>query len=960
MYKCISIRGAREHNLKNVNIDIPKNCLVVITGVSGSGKSSLAFDTLYAEGQRRYVESLSSYARQFLEMNNKPDVDSIEGLSPAIAIDQRTVSKNPRSTVATITEIYDYLRVLFARIGIPYSPVTGLPIKKQSAMQMVDVLMELPKKTSIILLAPIVCGQKGEYKKDLLRYRRLSYEKVKIDGIYYGFDELPVIDKNKRHNIELVIDQIKIENDSREKLLSSVEDVLRISKGELCIEIESLPKGSPKVNKTEGEIMVFSEHFSCPLSGLVLSKIEPRIFSFNSPYGACPKCNGLGKEMCFDKKLLIPDPSLSLSEGAITVWQNQNSKYSNTQYKFRENLLEALSKHYRFSLEEPFEDLQKHIQNIILHGSGGEIIKISYQEGYKTSTVNKAYKGIIPLLEAQLQKTGSNRIVEELSRYQVQVDCSECSGYRIKKDSLCVRVGKLHIGEVSEFTIDKAYDWSKNLEKTLDPIRAKIARSILKEIERRLKFLIDVGVNYLTLNRMSSALSGGESQRIRLASQIGSNLTGILYVLDEPSIGLHQSDNNKLINTLKKLRDLGNSIIVVEHDEDTMRKADHLIDIGKYAGISGGRVIAQGTPEEVSKNEESITGKYLSEKYFIPVSKERRKYSRVITIKNVTTNNLKNVSVDIPIMNFVAVTGVSGSGKSSLILQTLYGVVMKKLHNSNKNCGKYTSIHGLENIDKIIEIDQQPIGRTPRSNPATYTGVFAPIRDWYTRLKESKLRGYLPGRFSFNVKGGRCEVCEGDGSLRVEMHFLSNVYIKCNECGGKRYNKETLQIKYNGKSISDVLEVTVDEGIKFFNDLPLINDKLKALQAVGLGYINIGQSAITLSGGEAQRIKLAKELSKRSTGRTLYILDEPTTGLHSHDIQNLLKVLHKLVDMGNTVIVIEHNLDVIKTADYVIDIGPQGGTKGGKIVAKGTPEEVSKAPNSITGQYLAAKLAMTS
>ncbi|WPX96531.1 excinuclease ABC subunit UvrA [Candidatus Bandiella euplotis] len=951
MHNYILVRGAKEHNLKNLDIDIPKNSLVVITGVSGSGKSSLAFDTIYAEGQRRYVESLSSYARQFLEMHGKPDVESIDGLSPAIAIDQKAASKNPRSTVATATEIYDYLRVLFARIGVPYSPATGLPIKKQSATQMVDALMRLPKGSNVILLAPVVRGQKGEHKKDLLQYRRLGYEKLKLDGKYYDFDELPHIDKNKKHDIELVVDRIKIEGDSRDRLVDGVESVLKISKGQLYAEVQHTK--SDKV-----EIIIFSEKFSCPVSGFSLPEIEPRIFSFNSPYGACSMCNGFGKIMSFDEKLVIPKPTLSLVEGAIAPWQKKNSRYSNAQDKFYESLIDALSKHYDFNPEIPFESLPTDIQKVILYGSGEEIIKFSYQDGYRMSTVSKAYKGAIPLLEEKAQKTESSYMIEELSKYQVQVNCRECSGYRVKKDSLCVKINNKHIGEVSELTIDQAHEWFKKLNKELDSMQVKISKLILKEIERRLKFLINVGLDYLTLNRPSSTLSGGESQRIRLASQIGSSLTGVLYVLDEPSIGLHQADNDKLIDSLKELRDLGNSVLVVEHDEDTMRQADYLIDIGRYAGVNGGEIMAQGTPEEVAKNPESLTGKYLSGEYFIPVPKERRGYNKnkVIHIKNVTTNNLKNVDVDIPIGNFVAVTGVSGSGKSSLVLQTLYGVVMKKLHHSNIECGEYSEIRGLENIDKVIEIDQQPIGRTPRSNPATYTGVFSPIRDWFAGLKESKLRGYLPGRFSFNVKGGRCEVCEGDGLLKIEMHFLPDVYVKCEECDGKRYNKETLQIKYNDKTISDVLEMTVDEGLKFFENLPLINEKLRALHEVGLGYISIGQSATTLSGGEAQRIKLAKELSKKSTGRTLYILDEPTTGLHSHDIQNLLKVLHELVNMGNTIVVIEHNLDVIKTADYIIDIGPHGGEKGGEVVAKGTPEEVAKSKGSLTGKYLADKL----
>lgn len=954
----IIIRGAKEHNLKNIDIDIPKNKLVVITGVSGSGKSSLAFDTVYAEGQRRYVESLSTYARQFLEMHNKPDIESIEGLSPAIAIDQKTTSRNPRSTVATATEIYDYLRILFARIGIPFSPATGLPIKKQSATQMVDSLMNLPKETSVVLLAPIVRGQKGEYKKDLLHYRRLGYEKLKINGVDYDFDELPSIDKNKKHNIELVVDRVNIADDSRNRIVESIENILKISHGLLYVEIKSIPKGSEKSDIKEDQILIFSEKFSCPVSGFSLPEIEPRIFSFNSPYGACQKCNGLGKEMSFNEKLIIPDKTLSLLEGAIAPWRKKSSKYSNTQGKFYESLLEALANHYEFNLESPYEELSKNIQNIILHGTGSENIKFSYQDGYRQSTINQPFKGVMPILEEKIHKTESNYVIEELSRYQVQINCSECEGFRVRKDSLCVKISNIHIGDVARFSIDSAYDWVTKLKDHLDPTQIKISKLILKEIERRLQFLINVGLNYLTLNRISSTLSGGESQRIRLASQIGSSLTGVLYVLDEPSIGLHQSDNDKLIISLKELRDLGNSIIVVEHDEDTMRQSDYLIDIGKYAGVNGGSVIACGTPEEVSKNEDSLTGQYISGKLLIPVPKQRREFNakKIIAVNNVNTNNLKDVSIKIPIGNFIAVTGVSGSGKSSLILHTLYGAVMNKLHNSNRNCGKYKSILGLENIDKIIEIDQQPIGRTPRSNPATYTGVFTPIRDWYAGLKESKLRGYLPGRFSFNVKGGRCEVCEGDGALKIEMHFLPDVYVKCDECNGTRYNKETLQIKYNGKTISDILKMTVDEGFSFFNKLPLINEKLNALSSVGLGYISIGQSATTLSGGEAQRVKLAKELSKKSTGRTLYILDEPTTGLHSHDIQNLLKVLHELVEMGNTVIVIEHNLDVIKTADHVIDIGPHGGVKGGEIIAYGTPEEISKNPNSITGKYLIHKL----
>ena len=958
MNDSIIIKGAKEHNLKNVSIEIPKNKLVVITGVSGSGKSSLAFDTIYAEGQRRYVESLSTYARQFLEMHNKPDVESIEGLSPAIAIDQKTTSKNPRSTVGTVTEIYDYLRILFARVGIPISPVTGLPIKKQSVTQIVDSLMNFPKETIIILLAPIVRGQKGEHKKNLLHFKRLGYEKLKIDGVYYDYDTLPEIDKNKKHNIELVVDTVKVEDLCRERIVESVESVLKISRGLLFVEITDVPEGLKNISLKKDDIVIFSEEFSCPVSGFSLSEIEPRIFSFNSPYGACVQCNGLGKNMRFDKKLIIPDETLSILDGAISPWRRKGVKYSNSQNKFYESVLSALAIHYNFTLDTSFEDIPKDIQNIILYGSGEENIKFSYQDGYRQSMVNKPFIGVIAILEDKIQKTESNYIVDDLSKFQVEANCTECDGFRIKKDSLCVKINNLHIGDVTRFSISEAYKWVTTLKDNLNLVQVKISQLILKELKRRLTFLMNVGLNYLTLNRVSSTLSGGESQRIRLASQIGSSLTGVLYVLDEPSIGLHQSDNSKLITSLKELRNLGNSIIVVEHDEETMKQSDYLIDVGKYAGIYGGQIIASGTPEQVSQNENSLTGQYISGKLSISTPTQRRTFNnrKVISINHVTTNNLKNISVQIPISNFVAVTGVSGSGKSSLILHTLYGAVMNKLYNSNRNCGYYKSILGIENIDKIIEIDQHPIGRTPRSNPATYTGVFTPIRDWFANLKESKARGYLPGRFSFNVKGGRCEVCEGDGLLKIEMHFLPDVYVKCGECDGKRYSKETLQIKYNNKTIADVLNMTVDEGLVFFNKLPLINDKLRALSCVGLGYISIGQSATTLSGGEAQRVKLAKELSKKSTGRTLYILDEPTTGLHSHDIQNLLNVLHELVNMGNTVIVIEHNLDVIKTADYVIDIGPHGGVKGGELVAYGTPEIISMNPKSITGQYLIKKL----
>ncbi len=957
MQKYIIVKGAKENNLKNIDINIPKDKFVVITGVSGSGKSSLAFDTIYAEGQRKYVESLSSYARQFLDIQNKPHADSIEGLSPAIAIEQKTTSKNPRSTVATVTEIYDYLRVLYARIGIPYSPVTGHPIKKQTASQIVDALLTITGDREITLLSPIVSGQKGEHKKEILYYRRLGYEKLRINSLYYDMDDLPDIDKNKKNDIEIVIDKLRIAPEIRQRLSESVENALKISKGILYVHIDSLPESMKGYNIKENDIVVFSEHFSCPISGFALPELEPRIFSFNSPYGACHKCKGLSKEKIFSQDLVI-DETLPLLDGGIIPWKKGSAKYSNSQVKLYESLIEGLAKHYSFPPDASFDQLSEKIQNILLYGSGDEEIIFSYQESYKSSKIKKPFRGLIPILEEKFQKTETAYMAEELSKYQIEINCSDCDGYRIKKESLCVKVHDLHIGQFCDFTIDDAHSWTNNLHKFLDPTQLEISKLILKEIKNRLEFLMDVGLNYLTLNRVSSTLSGGESQRIRLASQIGSSLTGVLYVLDEPSIGLHQSDNDKLLKSIKGLRDLGNTVIVVEHDQDTMLAADHLIDIGPYAGEKGGYLIAEGTPKEVCKNEKSITARYLSGKDFIPIPKQRRDHDlkNVIALEGVTTNNLKNVNVKIPIANFVAVTGVSGSGKSSLILQTLYNAIMKKLHNSKLDCGKYKKIFGLEKIDKIIEINQDPIGRNPRSNPATYTGVFTPIRDWYAHLKESKLRGYLSGRFSFNVKGGRCEVCEGDGVIKIEMHFLPDVYVTCEECHGQRYNKETLQITYKGKSIADVLSMSVDEGIEFFCDLSAIKEKLEALHNVGLGYIKIGQPATTLSGGEAQRIKLAKELSKKSTGRTLYILDEPTTGLHIYDVKNLLQVLQQLVDVGNTVVVIEHNLDVIKTADYVIDVGPEGGIKGGEIVAYGTPEDIAKSKKSITGRYLSKDL----
>lgn len=948
MHDLIIIKGAREHNLKSVNLEIPKNKLTVITGVSGSGKSSLAFDTIYAEGQRRYVESLSSYARQFLEVHNKPDVHSIEGLSPAIAIDQKTTSKNPRSTVATATEIYDYLRLLFARIGIPYSPATNKPVKKQSLLEMTELVMAIPGSTIISILAPVARGQKGEYKKELQHCQRSGYKKVRVNGTYSDFGNIVQIDKNKRNNIEVVVDTLNV--DEKERLLESIANALSIGKGIIYIH------RNPSNDSSDEDFLILSEKFSCPVSNFSLPEIEPRIFSFNSPFGACKTCNGIGKQMIFDRTLIIPNDSLSLQENTVAPWQ-QKACFANSTQKFYKSVTLALSQHYQFDLNTPFSELTEKVQNILLYGDT-EPISYSYVDGYRTQQVNKPFEGIIPMLEERLSKTESGSVIEEMARYQKKIDCLECGGFRVNKNSLCVKINNLHIGQVCRMSISNTLIWVQNLDKYLTKTQTEISRLTLKEICKRLQFLINVGLGYLTLDRTSTTLSGGESQRIRLASQIGSSLTGVLYILDEPSVGLHQSDNDKLISSLKSLRDLGNTIIVVEHDEETILQADHVIDIGKYAGVNGGNVIAQGSPAEVSACQDSLTGLYMSGKLSIPIPKKRRPLNkdRSIKICGVRTNNLQNIDVAIPIGNFITITGVSGSGKSSLALQTFYGTVMRKIHHSKISAGVYSSISGLDLIDKIIEIDQQPIGRTPRSNPATYTGVFSAIRDLFASLKESKDRRYLPGRFSFNVKGGRCEVCEGGGMIKIEMHFLPDVYVTCDECKGMRYNKETLQIKYRQKNISDVLNMTVDESIQFFNNIPLICDRLLALQNVGLGYISVGQSATTLSGGEAQRVKLAKELSKKSTGRTLYILDEPTTGLHSHDIKNLLQVLHKLVDKGNTVLVIEHNLDVVKTSDYVIDIGPGSGVNGGRVVVEGTPEDIARCSKSITGQYLKKKL----
>ncbi|MBS0236771.1 MAG: excinuclease ABC subunit UvrA [Proteobacteria bacterium] len=956
MEEHIVVKGAKEHNLKNVNVEVPRNKLVVITGVSGSGKSSLAFDTIYAEGQRRYVESLSAYARQFLEMQKKPEVESISGLSPAIAIDQKTTSRNPRSTVCTATEIYDYMRLLYARIGIPYSPATGKPIEKQTASQMIEKIGQLPEGTKIYILSPIVRGLKGEHRKEILTAGKQGFERVKVDGLLYELGELPVLDKNKKHDIEIVVDRVEINESLGNRLADSVEIALKLSDGIMYIEIVEVPQGVKTSHKT-GDILVFSERFACPVSGFSLTEIEPRIFSFNSPYGACPECDGLGLEKYFEARMVVPNQNLSIKEGAIAPW-SMHAQHGAAEDKFFTQTLSALAHHYNFSLATPFNMLPKAIQDMLLYGSGEELIKFEFQEGLRISKVTQPFEGVIPYLERKFNRTESEAARDELSQYQNIKNCNACGGYRLKQESLCVKIADKHIGEVCTMTVVQAIDWFDNLDKVLSSKQLQIGERALKEVSRRLTFLRDVGLDYLCLNRGSGTLSGGESQRIRLASQIGSGLSGVIYVLDEPSIGLHQCDNAKLLQTLISLRDLGNTVIVVEHDEDTMRASDYIIDVGLGAGIHGGEIITHGTPEEVATHPISVTGKYLSGREMIPIPKGRRKGlpNKQISVLGARTNNLRNINVSFPLGTFVAVTGVSGSGKSSFTIHTLYKAAVKKLHHAKAIPGDHDAIHGLEYVDKVIEIDQSPIGRTPRSNPATYTGAFTPIREWFTALPDSKIRGYKSGRFSFNVKGGRCEACEGDGVIKIEMHFLPDVYVTCDECHGARYNKETLEVKYKGKSIADVLGMTVEDARIFFENVPLVHEKLVALQEVGLGYMKIGQPATTLSGGEAQRVKLSKELSRKSTGRTLYILDEPTTGLHSHDIRKLLQVLHTLVESGNTVVVIEHNLDVIKTADYIIDIGPLGGDKGGNVVVCGTPDEVAACKTSVTGQYLASYL----
>jgi len=996
--RVIAISGAREHNLKNIDLDIPRDRLVVFTGLSGSGKSSLAFDTIYAEGQRRYVESLSAYARQFLEMMQKPDVDQIDGLSPAISIEQKTTSRNPRSTVGTVTEIYDYMRLLWARIGVPYSPATGLPIESQTISQMVDRIMALPEGTRLYLLAPVVRGRKGEYRKELAEFMKKGYQRVKIDGKFYEIAEAPALDKKFTHDIDVVVDRVVVRPDIATRLADSLEQALKLADGLAVAELaDGTSLGSPLEGETDrpkggregahrtknphppgpapqggreravaaeekktklataaaadARRLVFSEKFACPVSGFTIPEIEPRLFSFNNPFGACPKCGGLGVEQHIDPDLVISDKDRTLRRGAISPWAKSSSPY------YVQTLL-ALGKHYRFTLDTKWKDLPKKTQDAILYGSGDTEIRFSYDDGMRAYDTRRPFEGVVTNLERRYRETDSDWAREEIARYFTDVPCDACKGYRLKPEALCVKVGGLHIGEVSDMSVKGAAKWFTELPQRLTAKQNEIAVRVLKEIRERLKFLVDVGLEYLTLARASGTLSGGESQRIRLASQIGSGLTGVLYVLDEPSIGLHQRDNARLLETLKRLRDLGNTVIVVEHDEDAIRAADHVLDIGPGAGIHGGHIVAQGKIDDLIAAPQSWTGKYLSGELVVPIPERRpRNPSRTLKIIGARGNNLKNITAEIPLGLFTCVTGVSGGGKSTLLVDTLYKALARRLNNASEAPAPYDRIEGVEHLDKIIDIDQSPIGRTPRSNPATYTGAFTPIREWFAGLPESRARGYEPGRFSFNVKGGRCEACQGDGVIRIEMHFLPDVYVTCDVCKGKRYNRETLEILFRGKSIADVLDMTVEEALDFFKAVPRVREPLKLLHRVGLDYIHVGQQATTLSGGEAQRVKLAKELSKRATGRTLYILDEPTTGLHFHDVAKLLDVLHELVEAGNTVVVIEHNLEVIKTADWIIDLGPEGGDAGGEIVAAGSPDEIARTPVSYTGAFLKPVLA---
>ena len=996
--RVIAIRGAREHNLKDIDLDIPRDRLVVFTGLSGSGKSSLAFDTIYAEGQRRYVESLSAYARQFLEMMQKPDVDQIDGLSPAISIEQKTTSRNPRSTVGTVTEIYDYMRLLWARVGVPFSPATGLPIESQTVSQMVDRILALPEGTRLYLFAPVVRGRKGEYRKELAEFMKKGYQRVKVDGQFYEIAAVPALDKKFTHDIDVVVDRLVVRPDISTRLADSLEQALKLADGLAIAEFaDAAPAqpapppergrtnakrsggGPPAAEETDpspalragpplaGEgakktklataaasdanRLVFSEKFACPVSGFTISEIEPRLFSFNNPFGACPKCGGLGVEQHIDADLVIPDKDRTLRKGAIAPWAKSSSPYY-------VQTLTALGKHYKFTLDTKWKDLPKKTQDAILYGSGDTEIRFSYDDGMRAYDTKRVFEGVITNLERRFRETDSDWAREEIARYFTDVPCDACKGFRLKPEALCVKIAGRHIGEVSDMSVKGAAIWFTELPQRLTPKQNEIAGRVLKEIRERLKFLVDVGLEYLTLARASGTLSGGESQRIRLASQIGSGLTGVLYVLDEPSIGLHQRDNARLLETLRRLRDLGNTVIVVEHDEDAIRSADEVVDIGPGAGIHGGHVIAQGQIDDLIAAEKSWTGKYLSGELAVQIPERRPKNpSRTLKVVNARGNNLKNVTAEIPLGLFTCVTGVSGGGKSTLLVDTLYKALARRLNGASEAPAPYDRIEGIEHLDKIIDIDQSPIGRTPRSNPATYTGAFTPIREWFAGLPESKARGYEPGRFSFNVKGGRCEACQGDGVIKIEMHFLPDVYVTCDVCKGKRYNRETLEVLFKGKSIADVLDMTVEEALLFFKAVPRVRDVLTLLHRVGLDYIHVGQQATTLSGGEAQRVKLAKELSKRATGRTLYILDEPTTGLHFHDVAKLLDVLHELVDTGNTVVVIEHNLEVIKTADWIIDLGPEGGDGGGEIVAAGPPEEIVREKRSYTGAFLKPVLA---
>jgi len=945
--RVISIRGAREHNLKNVDLVIPRDQLVVFTGLSGSGKSSLAFDTIYAEGQRRYVESLSAYARQFLEMMQKPEVDQIDGLSPAISIEQKTTSKNPRSTVGTVTEIYDYMRLLFARAGIPYSPATCLPIESQTVQQMVDRVLALPEKTRLFLLAPVVRGRKGEYKKELAEFQKRGFQRVKIDGQFYEITDAPVLDKKLKHDIEIVVDRIVVRPDIAARLAESFETILELADGIAIVEFadEKEAKGTPKR-------VTYSQKFACPVSGFTIPEIEPRLFSFNNPFGACPVCDGIGHEMTIDAELVVPDETATLKNGAIAPWARSTSPYY-------AQTLQALGAHYKFKLTQKWSELSDRAKKVVLFGTGDEEVRFAYDDGSRSYTVVKPFEGVIHNLERRYKETDSDWAREEISRFMSETPCSACKGFRLKPEALAVKLDNKHIGDISRLSVLDAQRWFSALPKAMNAKQKEIAGRILKEINERLSFLVDVGLDYLTLSRNSGTLSGGESQRIRLASQIGSGLSGVLYVLDEPSIGLHQRDNERLLGTLKRLRDLGNTVIVVEHDEDAIMQADWVVDVGPGAGIHGGKIVAEGRPKDILANPKSLTGKYLKGEMGVPMPKERRKPQKGRSLKLIGArgNNLKNVTVEIPLGTFTCVTGVSGGGKSTLVIDTLYRAVARRLNGAFEHPAPFDRIEGLEHLDKVIDIDQSPIGRTPRSNPATYTGAFTPIREWFAGLPEAKARGYQPGRFSFNVKGGRCEACQGDGVIKIEMHFLPDVYVTCDVCKGKRYDRETLEVKFREKSIADVLDMTVEESASLFKAVPSIREKMETLARVGLDYVKVGQQATTLSGGEAQRVKLSKELSRRATGRTLYILDEPTTGLHFHDVAKLLEVLHELVDQGNTVVVIEHNLEVIKTADWVIDMGPEGGDGGGIIVAQGTPEDVAKANKGHTARFLAEVMA---